>query len=137
MWVPTASAHLRPRHGADGHAAQLARGAERAEQPGVLLVAGEDLIARTQPQAVDYQREPLAGAGREREVLGRAAEQRGVGAAQRPAQLGAAFEVRERRPSRGLACQLLRGGLHGGGGQRAVGAGVQVGDASQHRELRA
>ena len=42
---PTASAISRERDFADAHAAQLARGAERAQQPGVLLVAGQDLIA--------------------------------------------------------------------------------------------
>ena len=44
---------LRERHFAHLDAAQLARGGQRAQQPGVLLVAGEDLIAAAKLQATD------------------------------------------------------------------------------------
>ncbi len=65
---PTALATSLERHFADVHAAQLARGRQRAEQPGVLLVAGEDLIAASELQAADHLRHALGGAGGERDV---------------------------------------------------------------------
>ena len=49
------------------HAAQLACGAQRAEQARVLLVAGEDLIAWRQLQPADHLGHAFGGAGRQRE----------------------------------------------------------------------
>ena len=88
---------------------QLACGAERAQQPGVLLVARHDLIAAAE---LAGRRSP-ARCPRSCEVVSArsavvAAERRGVGGAQLPAQLGAPFEVRRRAPlaaaSRSSSC---------------------------------
>jgi len=77
---------------------QFAGGAERAEQPGMLLVAGEDLIAAAEAQALDDLRMPsvvqVVSA-----TSGVAAEHAGVGDAQRVVELGAPREVRWVRPS--------------------------------------
>ena len=92
---PTAFGDLRQRHRADRDAAQLARRDQRAEQPGVLLVAGHDLIARARaPGRRSPARCPSLVRGRQREVRRVAAERRGVERAQLPAQLGAPFEMR-------------------------------------------
>ena len=122
---------------AHSHAAQLARGGQRAEQPGVLLVAGEDLIAAAQLEAADHLGHALGGAGGERDVGGVGAERGGVGAAQRGAELAAAFEVRRRATVAQLALELARRCLRGAAGQRPVGAGVQVREARKNGKLLA
>ena len=69
---------------ANRHAVQNAGGPERSEQAGMLLVAGENLIAFAQAEPVDHACEPLASACGERELRGLAAERAGVGAGAAP-----------------------------------------------------
>ena len=100
----------------------------------MLLVAREDLLAAAQLQAAEYHCEALGGAGGEREVLGGAPEQRGVGGPQGAVQLSTTLEVAAGAALLRLAPQLSGGGVHGGAGQRAVGARVEVRQAAQDGE---
>ncbi len=113
MRGPTASAISAQRHFADRHAVQLARGRQRAQQPRMLLVAGQDLIAWLElrgrpivcaiPSLVHVVSATSAGV---------AAERRGVGGAQLLVQLPAALEMGLRATLGELALELLRRGAH-------------------------
>ena len=83
---------------------------QRAQQPGVLLVAGQDLIARAELQAADHLRDALARAARQRDVARRRSR-----APRRRRSRSCAARARARRskcacarPSLGLALELLR-----------------------------
>ena len=65
------------------------------------------------------------------------AERTRVGAAQLVVELAPALEVREGASVGGLALQLLRRGPHGDGGQRTVGARVEICARLQHGKLGA
>jgi len=64
-------------HDADGRAA-LARGDERADQAGVLLVGGEDLVALGDAQGGEGAGHALAGRRRQRHVVLGGAQHAGV-----------------------------------------------------------
>ena len=128
---------LAERHFADLDAAQLARGAERAEQPGVLLVAGQDLIAGAELEPADHLRHAFARAGRQRDIGRRRSRAR----ARRPRAAGRSARVRrskcaDARPSLRLALQLRGGGRDRARGQRAVGARRSGRRARAGRETR-
>ena len=75
----------------------------------MLLVAGQDLLARAELEAADHLREPFARGGRQRDLAGLAAEhcrvERAQLAARAPTRRSKCAAV---RPSRSLALQLLR-----------------------------
>ena len=132
----TASASSRERHRADLGAA-LARRDQRPDQAGVLLVGGDDLVARPDVHPRQHLPEPLAGGGGQRDVVGAAAEQLGVARAQLGLELEAPLEVGVRAALVHLRADLPRDGLLRRPRDRPVRAGVEVRDALEDRELSA
>ena len=125
------------RHFAHAHPVQLARCDQRSQQARVLLVAGEDLVALAQIQPADRHGEALARARRQRHIARVAAQCGGVLATQLAGELAAPLEVRPRTPLLGGALQLGCGRLRCLGRERTVGAGIQLSERPQDRELGA
>lgn len=128
---------LAQRYGANGDAEMVARGLQRPHEAGMLLVAGEDLLASGQPQPGDDRAHSLAGAGRERDIARVGSQGLRVERAQPVAQLAPALKMRLPAAVALLAVELLVGGGHRAVGQRPVGPRVQVGEAIEDRILRA
>ncbi len=101
----------------------------------MLLIAGEDLLARVQLEALDRLGDPLGRARRQRHVGAVAAEELRVAPPQTPAQLRAALEVGRGPALDQLTLELLRGGLGRPRRQRPVGARVQVRESLEHGKL--
>jgi hypothetical protein len=122
---------------ADGGAHDVAGRRERAEQARVLLVAGQDLIARAEVHAHHDLAHPFGRAGRQRDVGRVRSERPRVRRAQGLRELRATFEMGQRAPLGELAVELGARGLDGAARQRPVGAGVEVRALGEHGELAA
>ena len=107
---PDRVGELRERHRAHRHAALLGR-QQRPEQAGVLVVGGDDLVARPEVHPGQDLAHPLAGRGGQRHVVDRAADQLGVAGAELVEQREPALEVRERAALLDLGGDLACGRL--------------------------
>jgi hypothetical protein len=132
--------HCGPRLGERGDPDRRARPArkrgERREQPRVLLVGGEHLVAGPELQRRQHQVHRVGRRPGERDLVGRRAHQRRDPSAEA---FGEVFEPIPVDRAAAASAQLV---LEAGTGRRrgarrhgAVGAGVQVGTLGQHREL--
>ena len=132
----TASASCGERHQAHVRSA-VARRLQRAEQAGVLLVGGHDLVARAEVHArPSRRRSPRWSRWSARRRRRRSPAPARSRRAARPAARSGAGSAASPGP-RELGVELLARRSHGGGGQRPVGARVEVGDRLEDRELGA
>jgi hypothetical protein len=120
-------------------AAPLTAGRERAEQPGVLLVRGQNLVARPQVERVQHHVHAVGGGARECHLVGAAAQQAACDLPAEPlAEPQQRLEMRlPAAPLVALALDLGGGGVRAASGGGALGSGVQVGEPRQHWELGA
>jgi prevent-host-death family protein len=122
-------------HGAHRRPA-LARVQQRAEQPGVLLIRGDHLVARAERHPGQHAPQAVRRRRRQRDLLGGRPDEARVRVAEILLQPHAGLEVlREAAPGL-LRGERLARSPRRGGGQRAVRAAVEIGDAFEHGELR-
>jgi hypothetical protein len=128
---------LREGHDPHAHPARVARGGDRAEHPGVLLVAREELVAGTEIERMQHGVDAVRGGAGEGDGGLISPEQPGGALAQRVDPLELVLEPRLAAPA---ALELLvEGGLRGlerAPRHRPVRARVQVGDPPADRKLR-
>ena len=118
--------------------AAVARGAQRAEQPRVLGVAGHDLVAAAEFEPGDHLPDPLAGPGRDRDVRGRhVTEQPCVAAAQLRQHLRLALERRDETALGQLAFEFRTSRLDRDPRQRPIRPRVEVRGALEDGEVGA
>ena len=127
---------VRDRHRADRDTAATGRD-QRPDQPGMLAVGRDDLVARPEVHPGEHRADALAGGCRQRHVAGRRAEHARVQLAQTFLLLDPCFEMPVHPPMGRLLLERLPRRREGGRGHRSVGARVQVGEALEDREGRA
>ena len=125
---------LGERHRTHGRAA-VARGDQRAEQPWVLVVGGDDLVARADVHPGQDAAEPVARARRDRDVVLLGADQGRVARAQVVRERVPALEVRPQAALADRRVELPPRQLDGGAGDRPVRARVEVRDPFEDGEL--
>ena len=113
----------------------MARGDQRPQQPGVLGVRGQDLVARADVEPGEDRPEPEARPAGDRHVVALAVQQPRVAVAELVLQLVPAHEVLIHAPLLELRVELDVGLLDGGTGERAIRARVEVGDVLEYREF--
>lgn len=111
---------------------------QRREQAGVLLVGGEDLVAGPQIESADHGVDPVSGRAGQRDVRRPGADRARVALPGLIAQLHQAVEVlTAAAAAERLEVYPAMDGLDGGRRDGTLGAGVEVGQLVEHRELRA
>jgi len=126
---------LLERGGADVDPAALAQRVQRAEQAGVLVRRGEDLVARPEGEPGEDAHDALARARGERDVGRVGAEALRVGRALTVAQREHPLHVRARPALDRRAGEHVGHGVQGAARQRAARAGVEIGVLVEHGEL--
>ena len=123
-------------HDAHADAVRRLRAAERREHPRVLLVAGDDLIARSQREPRQHGVDSIRGGVRQRD-LRRVGAHRGCVAGPRP--LGEAEHLLEVGLAGPPVCEVEMDpgadGVFGSLGYGTLGTGIQVGITLEHRKL--
>ena len=129
---------LRERHHPDPDSVPALSPPQWREQPGMLLVARENLLARPQVEARDHGIDTVGGRSGQCHLLRRAPEHARVAGAEPHGHFHRLIEIRVPAPT--VRCLVVDPLVHGLGRatrDRTLGAGVQIGQPFHYRELRA